>query len=167
MESILEKLSSYNILNNLIPGAVFAFLGHLLDIMSLPLDGIVERIFVYYFCGMIVSRIGSLIIEEIFKKLKWIKFTPKAEYVAAVKKDGRIETLLETSNMYRTFAGLFLTLGIMKGYSALAQLLEIPGCITDLVISVVLFALFSISFVKQTEHIVSRVDAANGSTGGK
>ena len=62
MESLLEKISSYNILNNLIPGAVFVFLGKLLDIISLPLDGIVESIFIYYFCGMIISRIGSLVI---------------------------------------------------------------------------------------------------------
>ena len=47
MESLLEKISSYNILNNLIPGAVFVFLGKLLDIISLPLDGIVESIFIY------------------------------------------------------------------------------------------------------------------------
>ena len=47
MESLLEKISSYIILNNLIPGAVFVFLGKLLDIISLPLDGIVESIFVY------------------------------------------------------------------------------------------------------------------------
>ena len=36
MESLLEKLSSYNILNNLIPGAVFVFWVELLDIISLP-----------------------------------------------------------------------------------------------------------------------------------
>ena len=46
MESLLERLSSYNILNNLIPGAVFVFLGKLLNVISLPLDGVVERIFV-------------------------------------------------------------------------------------------------------------------------
>ena len=117
MESLLEKISSYNILNNLIPGAVFVFLGKLLDIISLPLDGIVESIFVYYFCGMIISRIGSLVIGGIFERLKWIKYASKAEYVAAVKKDARIESLLETSNMYRTCASLFLTLGFVKVYS--------------------------------------------------
>lgn len=167
MESLLERLSSYNILNNLIPGAVFVFLIHLLDVVSLPLEGIVESIFVYYFCGMIVSRIGSLVIEGFFKKLKWIKYAPKTEYVAATKKDKRIESLLETSNMYRTFAGLFLTLGIMKGYSALVRLLTIPKYVTMIAFGVVLFALFSVSFIKQTKHIVSRIDAANKTTEGK
>ena len=52
MESLLERLSSYNILNNLIPGAFFVFFGKLLNVISLPLDGVVERIFVYYFCGI-------------------------------------------------------------------------------------------------------------------
>lgn len=167
MESLLEKLSSYNILNNLIPGAVFVFWGKLLDIISLPLDGIVECIFVYYFLGMIISRMGSLVIEEAFKKLKWIKYTPKAEYVAAVKKDARIESLLETSNMYRTCAGLFLTLGIVKVYSTLVGLLAIPKQVTIWLVVIVLFVLFSSSFVKQTKHIVSRVDTANKSKGDK
>lgn len=38
MESLVAKLSSYNILNNLIPGAVFVFFGKLLNIMPLPID---------------------------------------------------------------------------------------------------------------------------------
>lgn len=166
-ESLLERLSSYNILNNLIPGAFFVFFGKLLNVISLPLDGVVERIFVYYFCGMIISRIGSLVIEGIFEKVKWIKYVPKAEYVAAVKKDARIESLLETSNMYRTCAGLFLTLGIVKGYSTLVELLAIPGCVTAWLVVILLFILFSASFVKQTRHIASRVDAANKSTEGE
>ena len=157
MESLLERLSSYNILNNLIPGAFFVFFGKLLNVISLPLDGVVERIFVYYFCGMIISRIGSLVIEGIFEKVKWIKYAPKAEYVAAVKKDARIGSLLETSNMYRTCAGLFLTLGM----------LAIPGCVTAWLVVILLFILFSASFVKQTRHIASRVDAANKSTEGE
>lgn len=167
MESLLEKLSSYNILNNLIPGAVFVFWGKLLDIISLPLDGIVESIFIYYFCGMIISRIGSLVIEGVFKKLKWIEYATKAEYVAAVEKDARIESLLETSNMYRTCAGLFLTLGIAKGYLLLVGWLSIPRWVTIWLVVNVLFVLFSASFVKQTKHIVSRVNAANTSTEGK
>lgn len=167
MESLIEKLSSYNILNNLIPGAVFVFMAKLLDIVFLPVNGIVESLFVYYFCGMIISRIGSLVIETVFKKFKWIEYAPKAKYVDAVKKDARIETLLETSNMYRTCAGLFLTLGAVKGYLTLAGVIAIPKHITIWLVIVALLALFSASFVKQTRHIGSRVDAANKTTEGR
>lgn len=71
------------------------------------------------------------------------------------------------SNMYRTCAGLFLTLGIVKGYSTLVELLAIPGCVTAWLVVILLFILFSASFVKQTRHIASRVDAANKSTEGE
>ena len=116
---------------------------------------------------MIISRIGSLVIGGIFERLKWIKYASKAEYVAAVKKDARIESLLETSNMYRTCASLFLTLGFVKGDSTLAKLLTIPKCVTTCLVVIGLFILFSTSFAKQTRHIVSRVDAANKSTEGE
>ena len=66
--------------------------------------------------------------------------------------------------MYRTCASLFLTLGFVKVYSALVALLAIPKWVTILLVVIVLFILFSASFVKQTKHIVSRVDAANKPT---
>ena len=47
MESLLERLSSYNILNNLIPGAFFVFFGKLLNVISLPLDGVVCLLFLW------------------------------------------------------------------------------------------------------------------------
>lgn len=167
MESLIEKLSSYNILNNLIPGAVFVFMAKVLNIVLFPIDGIVESIFVYYFCGMIVSRIGSLVIETVFEKFKWIEYDTKAEYVNAVKKDERIETLLETSNMYRTCAGLFLALATVKGYVILAGAVAIPKHITIWLVIVALLVLFSASFVKQTRHIGRRIAAVNKTTEGR
>ena len=64
IESLLEKLSSYNLLNNLLPGAIFCYL--LKTIVNIDIsNNIVEDLFVYYFIGMIISRIGSIIIEPI------------------------------------------------------------------------------------------------------
>ena len=162
MESLLEKLSSYNILNNLIPGAFFAFFWNQLDLYKIELSGVVESLFVYYLLGMIISRIGSLVVEELFKKWKLIKYTDKHRYIEAVNKDSRIADLLETSNMYRTCAALFLTLSVAKGYALLAIQFSIPKWITVIMVALILLVLFSTSFIKQTRHIVSRVDIATG-----
>ena len=161
MESLLEKISSYNILNNLIPGAFFAFFWNQLDLYEIELSGVVECLFVYYFLGMVISRIGSLVIEELFKKWKLIKYADKRQYVKAVNKDSRIEDLIATSNMYRTCAALFLTLSVAKGYSLLAIRFSIPDWLTVLLVALLLLLLFSVSFIKQTRHIVSRVDIAS------
>ena len=72
MENILEKLDSYNILNNLLPGVILDYLLKKMLGFDLVEGSILENLFLYYFLGMIVSRIGSHVIEPICKKIKWV-----------------------------------------------------------------------------------------------
>ena len=71
MDKIIEKMDSYNIFNYLLPGALFNYLFKQFFDMELVQGNIVENLFVYYFLGMIVSRIGSIFIEPICKKIKY------------------------------------------------------------------------------------------------
>ena len=50
MESLLDKISSYNILNNIIPGAVFVYFWSALDIGTFPSDNIVESVILWPDC---------------------------------------------------------------------------------------------------------------------
>ena len=56
MEKFIEKLSSYNLLNNMLPGVIFCYLIELLFNVNLIKDDVVSNIFIYYFCGMICSK---------------------------------------------------------------------------------------------------------------
>ena len=161
MEKVLDKLSSYNIVNNLIPGALFFYFYELFIGRQLPLSNNVEKFFIYYCCGMIICRLGSLVVEPICIKLKIVKYAPKKDYVEATKKDKLIEVLLEVSNLYRTCAGMALVLIISKLYTYLEQWLNVPTNATVWVIIVLLLILFTVSYKKQTKHIVSRVAAVN------
>ncbi|MEG0836038.1 MAG: hypothetical protein RR063_11030 [Anaerovoracaceae bacterium] len=163
MEKLLEKLSSYNILNNLIPGGAFVWLCGLFGIQFISSSSILEMLFIYYFLGMIVSRVGSLAIETLCKKIKIITYSSKQDYVEATKKDKLIEVLLETSNLYRTCAGMILTVGICRIYTFVSKQFNIPHEITVWMIIVVLLILFVTAFCKQTKHISSRVEVANKS----
>ena len=49
MSSIIEKLDSYQIMTNLLPGAFFGIALDLLLGMAIPFQGVVEEIVVYYF----------------------------------------------------------------------------------------------------------------------
>ena len=160
MESLLDKISSYNILNNIIPGAVFVYFWSALDIGTFPSDNIVESVILYYFCGLIVSRVASLVIELFFKKVNLISYAPKSEYIEATKRDKLIETLLESNNMYRTFTGLFLVLVIAKAYVVAANYFCIRQEISAWIVLIGLLCLFAGSFCKQTEHLRSRVETA-------
>lgn len=77
MKDILEKLTSYNLFNYLLPGAIFAVIAEHVTRFSFKQQDIIIGAFVYYFIGLVISRVGSLVIEPI---LKWVGFVRFAEY---------------------------------------------------------------------------------------
>lgn len=158
-EKLLEKVSPYNILNNIVPGAIFVYLCRLLNVDFFSVDSIFESFFVYYFWGMVSSRVGSLVIEQILMGLRIVKYSQKADYAMATKEDSLIEALLEVSNMYRTCAGVCLIIVIVKAYTTFLGEL-IPASISRWITIMVLLILFVASYCKQTQHITKRVEIA-------
>jgi len=86
MKDLLDKLSSYNIFNYLLPGIIFVVIAEKLTSFSFIQDDIIFGIFLYYFIGLVISRIGSLLIEPSLKKIRFLTFAPYSEFVTASKK---------------------------------------------------------------------------------
>lgn len=160
MDSLLEKISSYSLLNNLIPGAVFCYLCQKLCDIDFTSGTIIENILVYYFLGLVISCIGSLIIEELCKKINLIIFKKYENFLDAIKIDPKIETLSEINNSYRTMAALGLVLAVIKIYMIFSTELNLSHSITHWIIIISLFTLFIFEYQKQTEHITKRIKKA-------
>jgi len=159
MKDLLEKLSSYNIFNYLLPGIIFVVIAEKLTSFSLVQNDIIIGVFLYYFIGLVISRIGSLFIEPILKKIKFITFAPYSEFVTASKKDVKLDTLSEVNNMYRTFCSLFLVLLIIKCYDFISKKYPVISEWNSVVIAIGLLLLFLFSYRKQTQYIKKRVNA--------
>ena len=158
MDNFLEKLSSYNILNNLFPGAVYCFLMKCICSIDLTSNGIISEILIYYFVGMIISRVGSVIIEPIYKKIRIVSFAEYPKYIEAEKNDAQISILSETNNTYRTMVALcilvllsVLTISVFNHFGLNKKILAYVaiGLLT---------VLFSLSYRKQTKYIRNRVE---------
>lgn len=162
-EKVLEKISSYNLFNNLLPGAVYCFLINKFFELNFCSGNIVENLFIYYFMGMVISRIGSLVVEPISKKIKLVIFAEYGEFLKASLKDDKIEILSETNNTYRTMLALSIALLITKLYIYISYKFEWISSGTPVVITVGLFLLFMFSYRKQTEYIRKRVKKINES----
>ena len=67
MKDLLDKLSSYNLFNYLFPGVLFAAFGDRLTSYSLLIDDIMIGFFIYYFIGLVISRLGSLFLEPLLR----------------------------------------------------------------------------------------------------
>ena len=70
IKNLVEKISSYDILNNLFPGVIFCSIVERTTRITFSTGEIWEDLFLYYFAGMIISRIGSIFIEKILKSIK-------------------------------------------------------------------------------------------------
>lgn len=161
MDNFFEKLSSYNILNNMLPGSIFCFLlEHVVDFTILR-SNLIENLFIFYFGGMIISRIGSLIVEPIAQKTNFVIYSDYPDFVRASKSDPQIEILSETNNTYRTFVSLAFTLAISKLYLYFYNLHEVLQNITPWVVLLILLCIFLASYKKQTKYVLKRVKKVN------
>lgn len=156
MEKLLEKLTSYNLFNYLLPGIIFSVLLEKTTNYSIIQENIVVEAFLAYFVGLLISRISSLIIEPILKKVKFVKIADYKDFVLASENDNKIELLSESNNMYRVFISLFVVLIIVNIYEQLLQ--QMLGEYTNFVVIVLLLLLFLFSYRKQTNYITQRVE---------
>ncbi|MAX78721.1 MAG: hypothetical protein CL843_00900 [Crocinitomicaceae bacterium] len=159
MKEIIEKISSYNIFNYLFPGIIFVILLREITSYDLVQENNFLGAFLYYFIGLIISRIGSLIIGDLLKskRLKFIKFTDYNDFVKACDKDKKIELFSEINNMYRTIISLLTLLLLGKLYENIAEWLNIGENLSYILLITTLIILFVFSYKKQTGFVVKRV----------
>ena len=160
MKDILSKLSSYNLFNYLFPGILFVIVASKVTHYSLIQQDVVIGVFLYYFIGLVVSRFGSLVIEPILRKTSFLRFADYKDFVAALKKDEKLELLSEVHNTYRTLCSLFTLLLLLKLYEVIETKLPFLAEWNALVLLVLLLVMFLLSYRKQTGYITKRIKAS-------
>lgn len=160
MNALLNKLSSYNLFNYLLPGIIFVFLLNEVTKYSLIQKDIVIGVFLYYFIGLVISRFGSLAIEPLLKRLSFVKFSDYKNFVTASKKDEKIELLSEVNNTYRTLSSVFTLLLIAKCYERISTKFPCLNKFSAIVLMVILLLMFLLSYRKQTDYINKRIEAS-------
>lgn len=162
MKDIIEKLSSYNIFNYLLPGILFMALGDQLTSFSLIQNNLFVGMFLFYFVGMIISRIGSLTVEPFLKCIGFVRFSSYNDYVEASKSDPKLELFSEQNNVYRTLCSLSILLILLKIYDKNKDLLPWNTDTSFLILMAGILVLFLFSYRKQTKYIVHRVNFNKG-----
>lgn len=161
MNNVIEKLGSYQIMTNLLPGAFFGMALRFFFELSLPTENIGEEILVYYFMGFVINRIGSLIVKPMLEKMKFIREAPYSDYLKAVKVDAKLDILSETNNYFRSTLTCFIILpivGLMRMLIANINWIDKGWKIFAMAFLIVLF-LFS--YRKQTDIVKRRTEVIN------
>lgn len=158
MEAFLSKISEYNLFNYLLPGAVFVYLMDMFGDAHLLHENILINFFMLYFVGMVMSRVGSLVIEPVLIKVKFIRYAPYEDYLKAIKVDEKIPTLLLENNTYRTFITVFTIAPIILIHTLLCESMWAESA--GVWICIAILVLFLSAFRKQTNFIRRRVEVA-------
>jgi hypothetical protein len=158
MKSILEKISSYNIFNYLLPGILFVIITKYVTTYNFVQSDIILGIFLYYFIGLIISRLGSTIIDPILKLTKFIREKPYKEYVESSRQDEKIILFTEYSKMYRTLCAMAISVLVLKLYEYCVAKFQICDMITQILLLILILVLFLFSYKKQTSYIKKRME---------
>lgn len=154
MENLINKGSEYNIFNNLFIGAIGFLI--LKVYFEVNLDDVLCLIFTIYFIGMTINRIGSVILEQILKKLKFISKVKYNEYIEASKIDKKLDIINQERNIYRSLFTLGIIMLLLESASLFCDINKIPIIIPIIFITL----LYGFSFRKQNKYIVKRVKKA-------
>ena len=169
LKQIVDKISSYNIFNNLYPGILLCYLLKIIFDINMLSDNWFENLILFYFVGMVISRIGSLIIEPIMKKIRinkkpLLQFSPYSDYERASNEEPLVATLSETNNTYRTLLSCFVCTFVFK-ICVVINKICVENKFTffqenkDWIILILLIILFAFSYVKQTSYVRKRVES--------
>lgn len=155
---IFDKLSQYNFLTNILPGTVLCIIFKYLVGYNLIPDDYYQAGIVFYFVGMVNSRVGSLIVEPILKAISWVKFAPYSEFLQTEKEDAKLTLLSQENNVFRSYISVMLI--SIVGYIYKNCTLDLRQFSSDdpLVLIVILLVLFLFAYRKQTSFVKKRVD---------
>ena len=157
LTKIFEKISKYEIVNNLIPGTALCFILSYIGFPILDYNfGIC--LIICYLAGIINGRFSSVVVESICKKRKWVEWNDYKSYNKAKKARPFVETLQGDANMYRAFASVFFIALIAWGVQIfLSQFDFVKNYGLGFLIGL-LVPLFFCSYIKQIKYVGKHID---------
>lgn len=153
MENLLKQIGSYNLFNYLFPGVVFAVISNQISCWEFLIGQTILDLFLCYFYGLIISRLGSIFVQKFFKKY----FVEYHKFIKAEKKDSKITILSETNNTYRTIIALIVCCFILHIISLIVVSFPFIKIYLEYISPIFILVIFINSYQNQIEIIKTRV----------
>jgi hypothetical protein len=151
-----ENFSAYDFVNNFIPGAIFGVLvSEFSKFNFLYADSIVSGA-VFFSIGIVLSRIGSLVVGPFLDIFNSETQNSYEEYVDAASKDAKIDKLSETRNMYRCIVTALIASSIFIVLYFEKSEVVTPTQLTLAFLFCII--LFSYAYLKQGKYIEKRIN---------
>lgn len=164
INQMLDKFSPYQFFCNLLPGVLIVNGFCYVTSTALATENLCETFVIFYFYGVAVSRIASIIVEPGLKRLLKIKFTPYTRYLEALFQDMTLADLMREANMFRallTCSLILLLVWVLNFIPFMRAHWSSPDCFI-LVHALVLIPVFALAYRKQCKIVKLRVLKLSG-----
>lgn len=158
IKELVERLSSYNLFNYFFPGMVFVILLREITHYDLYQKDLLTGVFLYYFIGLVISRIGSVLIEPILWKSGFVEKINIPKLIGLIQDNIKLELLYEVSNMYRTITSMFFVLIIVTAFDILVNQNICHNSLAYIISGIAFLILFLFAFRKQNEYVYACVE---------
>lgn len=158
IKAILEKISNYNILTNIIPGAVLCvILQYLVGYDLFAGNNWFVLGVLFYILGVINNRISSLVIGPFLTWIKFVKPCSYKEFIKTENVDPKVTVLSTENNVFRSYIAVFCLSLLALLYKTVLSNWAILSDNINLVVLVILVILFAFSYRKQTKLLSQRI----------
>lgn len=149
---IIDRVSSYQFFNFIYPGLLVAGVLDIYNVVDVFCLNICYILLISYSIGMLASRVGSIVIENLFVWIKLMKRFDYNEFNKAELNNTKVSLFLELSNMFRTISAACLLILIARLINSIYDYgFAMPIGIVMLVFFV--FVIFCVSFIKQYGYL--------------
>lgn len=154
---MFDKLDAYNLVANLVPGAALTYALHFSDFPTPPPSDLGAFLLVSFVAGVTANRLGSLILDPLLRKWRFLKSKDYRAFLMREKGDQKLDALVANSGLYRTFftAGLIYLAAVLA--SPLVTAISPQALFIVFVIAGMIVFLFA--FQKEDGYIHSRIEA--------
>ena len=157
---MFEKLDAYDVVANLVPGAALTYALHFSKFPTPAPTDWAAFLLVAFVAGVTTNRLGSLVIDPLLRRVKFLKPKKYDAFVASERTDKKLETLVANHGLYRTFFTAGLVYLVLNAVSV-----RFPSVATASQLVFVLFVIagmvvFLFAFRKEDGYIHTRITAA-------
>ena len=163
---MFDKLDAYDVLANLVPGAALTYALHFSQFPTPAPNDWAAFLLVAFVAGVTTNRIGSLILDPILRKLKFLKPKNYESFVASERSDKKLQTLVSNHGLYRTFFTAGLIYLLLLGLSSMFPSLASANQLVFILFVVAGMTVFLFAFRKEDDYIHTRVNAAKATNSG-
>ena len=153
---MLGNFSAYDFITNFVPGVVFAAIATLGSQFDFTNDNVFIGPSLYFFFGVVASRLGSLIVEPVLIASRFIARGDYNSFLIAEQNDKKIQPLMETCNFYRTqLTSLLCIVPLLIFFPKANPSFDLCALVFFVVSSALIFAF---SLRKQSQFLKVRIE---------